>query len=543
MWNFFKSTDRSNTRLVFESQDAYVRNLVEKSRIDSKENDSDDSESDSDEHQPMALRSVGPKFRMADETSKPSEIEDFTCYDFPFENLVLQGGGAKGIAYIGAVQVLEKTGIMKNIHRFGGASAGAIVASLLAVGFTSDELKDALSRDLSELIYDHRPWIIEKLSYLIDLRWRNGIFSGNRAYDWFGELLKKKTGNSDITFKEVYQSYKRELCIVAANLNMMTLEHFHVKTTPDVPVREAIFLSMSIPGIFRPRSCKINGVENVYVDGGVLCNYPIHCFDGWWLSMNPDDSFLKKLQPLQKVSELYDKRFEHKNSKTVGMVVFDEDQSIINREDLEERDGKSDQKYPNTELRRAKAKVTALDRSLVDHHGNILKAVDAFKAVLDDLINRHPDGVSVEELRNALTDTFPTEHATRLFGTKVTLDDVLADLKKDGSGEVDIDQLLRVIERTGVSLLRCRVGFRRKELGDFPDFYVKLIDTVMNNSERTSVGSQDVERTVAINTGYVGTLDFKLEDADKEYAIEQGRRSTLKYLRYYVDNNQPPKKH
>ena len=45
-----------------------------------------------------------------------------------FKNLVFEGGGAKGIAYLGAMEVLEKKDILKNIERIGGASAGAINA-------------------------------------------------------------------------------------------------------------------------------------------------------------------------------------------------------------------------------------------------------------------------------------------------------------------------------------------------------------------------------------------------------------------------------
>ena len=51
-----------------------------------------------------------------------------------FRNLVFEGGGVKGIAYAGAIGVLERKGILKDIRRAGGASAGAITAALLAAG-------------------------------------------------------------------------------------------------------------------------------------------------------------------------------------------------------------------------------------------------------------------------------------------------------------------------------------------------------------------------------------------------------------------------
>ena len=54
---------------------------------------------------------------------------------YHFRNLVFEGGGVKGIAYIGAMKVLKDEGILQNITRVGGTSAGAINAALFALGF------------------------------------------------------------------------------------------------------------------------------------------------------------------------------------------------------------------------------------------------------------------------------------------------------------------------------------------------------------------------------------------------------------------------
>ena len=58
---------------------------------------------------------------------------------YAFKNLIFEGGGVKGIAYVGAIRELENRQIMKNIKRVGGTSAGAINAVLLTLGYT---LKD-----------------------------------------------------------------------------------------------------------------------------------------------------------------------------------------------------------------------------------------------------------------------------------------------------------------------------------------------------------------------------------------------------------------
>ena len=54
---------------------------------------------------------------------------------YNFRNLVFEGGGVKGIAYAGALKELEKKGLLTSLQRVAGTSAGAITATLLAVGY------------------------------------------------------------------------------------------------------------------------------------------------------------------------------------------------------------------------------------------------------------------------------------------------------------------------------------------------------------------------------------------------------------------------
>lgn len=58
---------------------------------------------------------------------------------YPFKNSVFEGGGVKGIAYVGAMEVLEEKGVLENIQRVGGTSAGAINALLLGLNYSLDE--------------------------------------------------------------------------------------------------------------------------------------------------------------------------------------------------------------------------------------------------------------------------------------------------------------------------------------------------------------------------------------------------------------------
>lgn len=64
---------------------------------------------------------------------------------YQFENLVFEGGGVKGIAYGGALELLEAKGIMPQIKQTSGASAGAIAALLVGLGCSSADVTKILS--------------------------------------------------------------------------------------------------------------------------------------------------------------------------------------------------------------------------------------------------------------------------------------------------------------------------------------------------------------------------------------------------------------
>jgi NTE family protein len=91
-------------------------------------------------------------------------------------DLVFEGGGVKGIALVGAYSVLEEEGYEP--QNMAGASAGAIVAALIAAGYTSDELKEIISKldydQFKDEALDDRFPLGKALSILRDL----GIYEG-----------------------------------------------------------------------------------------------------------------------------------------------------------------------------------------------------------------------------------------------------------------------------------------------------------------------------------------------------------------------------
>ncbi|ESO84598.1 hypothetical protein LOTGIDRAFT_168663 [Lottia gigantea] len=65
-------------------------------------------------------------------------------YNFSFENLVFEGGGSKGAAYVGALRYMEEIGMLKKIKRFAGSSSGAMCSCYLAVGYGTEEISNLM---------------------------------------------------------------------------------------------------------------------------------------------------------------------------------------------------------------------------------------------------------------------------------------------------------------------------------------------------------------------------------------------------------------
>jgi NTE family protein len=192
---------------------------------------------------------------------------------YPFKNLIFEGGGVKGIAYVGALQELEKRQIMKNIIRVGGTSAGAINAVLLATHYTLKETQKVLTDlNFNNFMDDSWGFLRDTDRLIREFGWYKGDF----FRDWMGNLIREKTGNQHSTFNDLRNMGFLDLYLIGANLSTGFSEVFSAEHTPRMRVVDAARISMSIPLFF---AAVRNFRRDVYVDGGVFSNYPIKLFD------------------------------------------------------------------------------------------------------------------------------------------------------------------------------------------------------------------------------------------------------------------------
>ncbi len=196
---------------------------------------------------------------------------------YHFRNLVFEGGGVKGIAYVGATEILEAKGILPNIRRVGGTSAGAINALLVGLNYTPAETRQILSQlDFQSFLDDQWGMFRDTARLLTEYGWYRGDFFRR----WIAERIAAKTGNPDATFNDVHGQAERkgfrELFFVGTNLSTRFAEVFSYEHTPRWCLADAVRISMSIPLFFAAKR-SVRG--DVYVDGGLIDNYPVKLFD------------------------------------------------------------------------------------------------------------------------------------------------------------------------------------------------------------------------------------------------------------------------
>ncbi|WP_378186202.1 patatin-like phospholipase family protein [Aquimarina sp. W85] len=187
--------------------------------------------------------------------------------------IVLSGGGAKGLAHIGVLKVIEESGI--RIDYIGGTSMGAIVGSLYAAGYSAKTL-DSIFRsvDFNELIQDDLPRRAKTFyeredaeKYAITLpfdKFKVGLPKGLSKGQNFYNLFSRYT--SHVNNIRDFDSLPIPFFCIATNIEdgkPVILDNGYLP--------QAVSASSALPSVFSP--VEIDGM--VLTDGGVANNYPV----------------------------------------------------------------------------------------------------------------------------------------------------------------------------------------------------------------------------------------------------------------------------
>ncbi|ALI28850.1 lysophospholipase-like family protein [Mycolicibacterium fortuitum] len=210
-------------------------------------------------------------------------------------DLVLSGGGVKGIGLVGAVVALKDAGYA--IERISGTSAGSLVGAVVAAAEQHNELTSAQLKELVLSVPYHKfrdSGPIERIP-VVGTAWgllrETGIYRGDFAYDWIRSELKNLGVRTfgDLAIVDDRLLPERRYRFVATVTDVTTGQLVRLPwdyrrvygLDPDEQlVADAVRASMSIPFLFHPVTLKTAaGQPCTLVDGGVLSNFPIDSFD------------------------------------------------------------------------------------------------------------------------------------------------------------------------------------------------------------------------------------------------------------------------
>jgi NTE family protein len=230
---------------------------------------------------------------------------------------IFEGGGARGLAHIGALKAAEERSI--EFIGVAGTSAGSIVAALISVGYTADELYDPDSKegifdkdfldffgkkegwdkflhlknqvektfdsiDIWKLIPKSMLFYLTNANFLGSLYRRKGFYSSDLFSEWLDHQLacgiakSKGIDISDVRTPVQFSDTLIPLKVIATDLTNRKIKIFqqHIEEEEkETAIKDAVSASISIPLFFEPK--ELNG--QLLVDGGLLSNFPAWVFD------------------------------------------------------------------------------------------------------------------------------------------------------------------------------------------------------------------------------------------------------------------------
>ncbi len=210
----------------------------------------------------------------------------------PIKQLVYKGGGAKGGGHPGAFDALEEQGFADEVETVFGASAGAITAFIIGLGFSAEQIS-AINKRTNFLDFtDIKPdgWAAffngNHAGNILDFMQYGAVFTGDAFHDWASMMVEQILGSPNATFADLHNARMldptlKNMVFKATRYNAQAGERieqtFSYIDTPNIRIADALRASMAFPGAFAPMTVrdKQGKIFGVFADGGILNNYPI----------------------------------------------------------------------------------------------------------------------------------------------------------------------------------------------------------------------------------------------------------------------------
>ncbi|MGP4072461.1 patatin-like phospholipase family protein [Piscibacillus sp. B03] len=191
---------------------------------------------------------------------------------------VFSGGGIKAFAFLGALDECDRRGI--EFCRLAGASAGALIAALIAAGYKPSDIKRIINDLDTEKFLDPHP-LAKRIPFIkwLWMYYSLGLYQGKYIEKWIDDLLLAKGVRT-------FEDLKEKLFIIGADITNgriavfpNDLEHIYGIKPDTFRVSKAVRISISIPYFFQPIKLTTQSRNQyVFIDGGTLSNFPYWLF-------------------------------------------------------------------------------------------------------------------------------------------------------------------------------------------------------------------------------------------------------------------------
>jgi len=184
------------------------------------------------------------------------------------KHLIISGGDLSVFAMLGALDILiEKYNEYDpdNIENIYSVSAGSMIGLLICLKISFKTINN---------YFIERPWnklINISTQDILNIFDTRGILNVDFLYETYKPLLKICNFDETITFKQLYDYSKITLNIYSTKYSNLELHCFNHINNPNTKVIDAIFMSSTIPFIFKP----LKHEGEYYIDGGYNSNFPI----------------------------------------------------------------------------------------------------------------------------------------------------------------------------------------------------------------------------------------------------------------------------
>ncbi|CAH1241229.1 Hypp6334 [Branchiostoma lanceolatum] len=336
---------------------------------------------------------------------------------------------------------------------------------------------------------------------------------------------------------------------------------YHVKTTPLATICQAVRQSMSLPVVFRPY--KYLHKPDMYIDGGVCANFPIYCYDGWWLSMDEQDTFDKRIeeepdearakgyfypeysetrfQPFEVVSD--EEQRKERRQKTLGLMLYSKtgrkayQDIFIKRLEILENKGVNQRPSDTKLAKQFEEREKVREKRIAEHRQEMEKDLDSKKErlfkVLEAPRNRR-------DMLKLFTELFPEDELKDFHDGAKDHEVVFNILFAKYPGGPVTDGTIHSLYKNWEPLENgLRDAVSQRVIESPTELYLQYLDFVGTNKP---IKREDVERSIAIDVDYVSTMDFNMEPADQTFLMRQGALATLAFLEEYVQKNRLKKR-